>query len=265
MSVCGAKELFDDAAAWRELETRVIAPLVAGRDPSEPVRVWSAVCGGGEDASCLAILLQESIERANSGASFQIFATDDACDSPKAGAAFFPARAMRGVSAERKSKWFDRDNQGFDKGGPGWRLKHSLRSRMVFSQRDPVTDPGFHNIDVAVSRHLADVHVSEQAAVFAHLHAALRPGGALFLDRRPRRKASASSLSRPKRGFSARPARRAWRRPPGGGRRLPFPVAISRPKGCRNSSACRIPSRNCRPRARSFLRSTANSPTSTCA
>ena len=182
MSACKAKELFDNADAWRELEARVIAPLVAGRDPSEPVRVWSAVCGGGEDACCLAILLQESIERANSGASFQIFATDDACDSPKASAAFYPARAMRGVSAERKSKWFDKDDQGFDKGGPGWRLKHSLRSRMVFSQRDPVTDPGFHNIDVAVSRHLADVHFSEQAVVFAHLQAALRPGGALFLD-----------------------------------------------------------------------------------
>ena len=163
---------FRDADCWRALESQVIAPLVATREA--PLRVWSAACGAGEDACRLAILLREHLEGAGKSSAFQIFATDVAPIVEHARAARFPAEAMADVSIERKQQWFHR-------AGQGWRLKHELRRRLVFARQDLVTDPGFAQMDLVVCRKFASLSRKDQAGALKRLHAALRPGGALFL------------------------------------------------------------------------------------
>jgi len=169
-----AAGLFAEAESWRRLDASILAPMAAAGNA--PIRVWSAACGGGEDACGLAILLQENIARANSRASFQIFATDVSPALERARRAQFSEADMAGVSPERRLKWFDAVNGG-------WRLKHELRSHCVFAQQDLLADWGFRQMDLAVCRDLATLTRENQSRALHRLHEALRPGGVLFLGR----------------------------------------------------------------------------------
>src|SRR5918911_723557 len=46
---------FRDGETWTFLATEVIPRLIAQREPTEPIRIWSAACATGEEAYTLAI------------------------------------------------------------------------------------------------------------------------------------------------------------------------------------------------------------------
>src|SRR5215218_3166920 len=50
-----------DRPAWEHLASDVIPRMLAGRDPDEPIRVWSAGCASGEEAYSLAVLLCDAV------------------------------------------------------------------------------------------------------------------------------------------------------------------------------------------------------------
>src|SRR5687768_18561610 len=52
---------FRDPAAFQVLETQVIPRLFKNRGYEQPIRVWVPGCATGEEAYCLAILLQEQM------------------------------------------------------------------------------------------------------------------------------------------------------------------------------------------------------------
>src|SRR3954451_25003167 len=41
---------FRDAAAWDFVADEIVPRIISGKDPSEPIRVWSAGCASGEEA-----------------------------------------------------------------------------------------------------------------------------------------------------------------------------------------------------------------------
>ena len=55
---------FRDPEAFQALETEVIAPLVRAKDPTSPLRVWSAGCATGEEPYSLGIVLLEHLAAA---------------------------------------------------------------------------------------------------------------------------------------------------------------------------------------------------------
>ena len=67
---------FRDAALFELLRAEAIAPLLAGRDPGEDVRVWIPGCSSGEEAYTIAMLFAEAAREAGEPAAVQIFATD---------------------------------------------------------------------------------------------------------------------------------------------------------------------------------------------
>ncbi len=175
-------ELFRDAAAWTALGLDVIVPLVAERE--QPIRAWTPSCATGEEAYSLAMLLAEHTSE------FQTFATDvSSAIVGTASTGVFSATAVEQLSEQRRSRFF------YPVDG-AYRVKRSLREHMVFGPHDLLSDPPFATLDLVTCRNLLR-YLGPQASerVIAVLHAALRPGGYLFLGN--------SEVLPPEAGFEA--------------------------------------------------------------
>ena len=52
---------FRDQESWQALRTMAIAPLLAAKSDSEPIRAWSAGCASGEEAYSIAMVLADEM------------------------------------------------------------------------------------------------------------------------------------------------------------------------------------------------------------
>jgi chemotaxis methyl-accepting protein methylase len=167
-------EFFRDPQAWEVLEQDVIgAP-----DGERPLRAWTPACATGEEAYSLAMLLAERAAAANAAPDFQVFATDASrAIVARASRGVFAENAMHGISSERRLRFFYAADRS-------WRVKRSLRERMVFAPHDLLRDPPFGNLDIITCRNLL-IYLEPDAIehVLTVLHGALRTGGCLFLGR----------------------------------------------------------------------------------
>jgi len=57
-------------------ELRAIAPLLAGRAPTDPLRIWVAGCATGEEAYSVAMVVREAMDAVPEPVPVQVFATD---------------------------------------------------------------------------------------------------------------------------------------------------------------------------------------------
>ena len=152
---------FRDTAAWEFLAAEVILRLIAGKQPHEPIRVWSAGCASGEEAYTLAIVLAEALGLESFRQRVKIYATDvDEEALVQARQASYSARDLQPVSPElrantlRKSaiaSYFDPTCAGPSslaattssrmrpsRAGPARVPQHAY----VFQRRDPIPHPG---------------------------------------------------------------------------------------------------------------------------
>lgn len=99
-------EFFRDPLAWEVLASDAVAPLFAGRDAGDTIRVWAPACATGEEAYSVAMLLSEHADRVASQADFQVFATDASPEIlARAGRGAFSQQAARSVSRERLGRF----------------------------------------------------------------------------------------------------------------------------------------------------------------
>ncbi|HZP12313.1 MAG TPA: chemotaxis protein CheB [Nevskiaceae bacterium] len=178
---------FRDAAAWEALDHELARSIAANGD-RQPIRAWTPACASGEEAYSVAMLLSE---RAASSPSFQVFATDASADIlSRASSGIFSEHAMRALSPQRCERFFyAADGQ--------WRVRRSLRERMVFAPQNLLMDPPITDVDLITCRNLL-IYLEQEVAehVIRVLHGALRPGGILFLG-------SGEPLRKQQRGFAA--------------------------------------------------------------
>jgi two-component system CheB/CheR fusion protein len=169
-------QFFRDRAAFDALAETVLPELFEQTAPGEQVRVWSAGCATGEEAYSLAMLLQEQADELDRAPDFQVFATDasgDAIDTARQGR--YPESVVADLSAERRDRFFVADGSHF-------RIRKSLRERVIFSEHNLLEDPPFPKIDLASCRNvLIYLNREMQQHVISVLHYALRPEGVLFL------------------------------------------------------------------------------------
>ncbi len=167
---------FRDAATWQALQAKVIAPLIAERPESVPIRAWVSACSSGEEAYTLAMLLAEAAEVAEKHFEFKIFATDMAERSlGHARAGIYPGGIESELSLQRLERFFDRDDAVY-------RVKKEIRERIVFAPQNALQDPPFSRIDICTCRNLLIYLEPElQRRALALMHFSLRDGGALLL------------------------------------------------------------------------------------
>ena len=195
---------FRDAATLDAVIDDLFADFTPGRQ-TEPVRIWSASCGTGQEAYSLAMLLAE---RAPTGADVDLFASDISearLETAQAGA-YSQFEVQRGLSARRLVRHFESDGETF---ALSPLLRRTVRWRRV-NLLDDLTRLG--RFDLIVCRQLMG-GLLEPARARGDRESVRRPDPA-----RPpavrRRRAGARPLSR------AQPPRPLLPQRPGPGRGL---------------------------------------------
>ena len=166
---------FRDPAVFEALQERVY-PVLLGRAPDVPVRVWVPGCATGEEVYSIAIGLLERAGELSRNPSLQIFATDLSESAlEKARAGLYLPNIAQDVSAERLERFFTKVDGRYQ-------ISKTVREACVFARHDLAKDPPFSRMDLISCRNVLiymEPHLQER--MLATLHYALNPGGFLVL------------------------------------------------------------------------------------
>jgi two-component system CheB/CheR fusion protein len=167
---------FRDPKVFGFLADKTIPDLVRRHTLDRALRVWIAGCSTGEEAYTIAMLFHEAITASNQNIKLQIFASDADADAiAVARDGYYPTTIEADVSAERLARFFTKEDQGYQ-------ILPELRSQVVFTVQDVLTDPPFASLDFVSCRNLLIYLLPEaQAKIIALFHFALNVGGILLL------------------------------------------------------------------------------------
>ena len=161
---------FRDPERWQDLRQRVLPALLKA---GARLRVWSAGCSIGLEPYSLAIVLDEVTPARR----HHLLATDlDRGALARAQArGLFTADDIQNVSAAQRAAYFD-------PGGPPHFVRESLAKRIEFREQNLLTDEFEADFDLIVCRNvLIYFTAAAKDALYCKFHAALRPGGVLFV------------------------------------------------------------------------------------
>lgn len=172
----GVTQFFRDPEAFESLSREVIPKLFEGKRGDDQVRVCVVGCASGEEAYSIAILLSEHAATLRNAPKIQIFATDideRALETARKG--FYPASVAEHVSAERLTRFFVKQDGGYQ-------VTRPLRELCLFSPHSFIKDPPFTRLDLVSCRNVM-IYLGPdlQKRVLPLFHYALRPGAYLFL------------------------------------------------------------------------------------
>ena len=172
----GVTAFFRDAEAFASLAENALAPLLANRSQSDPVRIWVAPCASGEEAYSIAILVREILDKMQTPPKVQIFATDvNERAVVVARRGHYPQGIAASLSPERLARFFI-------KHGRRYQVTQELREMVLFSLHNVIADPPFSHLDLVSCRNLLIYLGSHlQKKLIPLFHYALRRGGYLFL------------------------------------------------------------------------------------
>lgn len=172
----GVTNFFRDRESFEALERDIIPELFKDRAANDEVRAWVAACASGEEAYSMAMLLADQAALGEQPPPFQVFASDiddHAIDAARAGN--YPASIVTDVTPTRLRQYFKREDDRY-------RIRKSLRDRILFASHNLLRDPPFSRLDLISCRNLL-IYLNRdvQARVLQTFHFALKPGGYLFL------------------------------------------------------------------------------------
>jgi two-component system CheB/CheR fusion protein len=167
---------FRDRKVFELLAKETVPELIRTHPPDRTLRVWVVGCSSGEETYSLAMIMLEQVAETKANIKLQIFASDvdpDAVASAREG--LYPETIASEVSAPRLARFFSKEEHGY-------RVSQELRSLVVFTVQDVLSDPPFSRLDLISCRNLM-IYLSPeaQAKVLSLFHFALQPGGILLL------------------------------------------------------------------------------------
>ncbi|MEO7066963.1 MAG: chemotaxis protein CheB [Rhodanobacter sp.] len=167
---------FRDTDVFDMLAETIISDMVKAHTTDQPLRIWVPGCSTGEEAYSLTMLFREAIGAAKKNIKLQIFASDvdtDAVTTAREG--LYPDTITTDVSPVRLERFFSKDEHGY-------RVLPDLRSAVVFTVQDVLSDPPFSRLDMVSCRNLLIyLGVDAQLKAIALFHFALKQDGVLLL------------------------------------------------------------------------------------
>lgn len=163
-------EFFRDGRPFEMLARDVLPRLLV---EFRYLKVWSAGCSSGAEPYSLAILLEEL----DPGGRHQVLGTDvDGAVLQMAQEGLYDDYALRGVSRERRRKFFEEVEQGM------WRVLPDLRRKVQFLRHDLLADPYPQEQHLILCRNVV-IYFTEEAKGRVHrqLARSLVPGGYLLV------------------------------------------------------------------------------------
>ena len=99
---------FREEYHFRQLAEEVLPQIIEARSAVRRLRVWSAGCSTGEEPYSLAMVMREALAQLCNW-DVKLLATDiDSKVVSTASAGVYAAERLKGVSAERRARWFQR-------------------------------------------------------------------------------------------------------------------------------------------------------------
>jgi chemotaxis protein methyltransferase CheR len=158
----------------------LLGPRIADAHGSRRLRIWSAACSTGEEPYSLAMTIHETVKDLGRW-DIRILATDlDSEVLQKARRGLYNADRMRGISSERRARFFRQQHEG---GQELWSVSDGLRDLITFKQLNlmnplPMKGP----LDAIICRNVVIYFEKDtQRELFARMAQLQRPGGLLFL------------------------------------------------------------------------------------
>ncbi|RJF95116.1 CheR family methyltransferase [Noviherbaspirillum saxi] len=172
----GVTNFFRDKDAFDALETKVLPDILAGKQSNEQIRAWVPACSSGEEAYSIAMLISDQVAQLNKPSQIHVFASDiDERAIGTARAALYPGSIMADVPPERLQQYFTKEEERY-------RIRKTIRDRVLFAPHNILRDPPFSKLDLISCRNLLIYLNREmQAHVLEMFHFSLNPGGFLFL------------------------------------------------------------------------------------
>ncbi|BAZ24634.1 MCP methyltransferase, CheR-type with PAS/PAC sensor [Kalymmatonema gypsitolerans NIES-4073] len=169
---------FRDPQAWEYIATEIIPQIIASKQVTTPVRVWSAGCASGEETYTIAMLLAEALGIEQYTARVKVFATDVDVDALNyARQANYNSKEVQSVPPNFLDKYFERVNGRYV-------VQKELRRGVIFGRHDLVQDAPISKIDLVICRNTIMYFNSEtQAKILARFHFALNDNGFLFFGK----------------------------------------------------------------------------------
>jgi two-component system, chemotaxis family, CheB/CheR fusion protein len=167
---------FRDPKVFDLLAEKIIPDLIRDQAADIPLRIWIAGCSTGEEAYSLAMLFREAITAVNANITLQVFASDVDADAVATARDGLYGETIKGeVSPARLARFFTKEDRGY-------RVSPELRTAVIFTVQDVLSDPPFSRLDLISCRNLLIYLGTEaQAKVISLFHFALRDGGTLLL------------------------------------------------------------------------------------
>ncbi len=171
----GVTSFFRDPLAFESVRER-LGEVLPTKARDHAFRVWVAGCSTGEEAYSLGIVLLEQIERMKLKLDVQIFATDlNPAAVEHARRALYPQSIVGEVGPERIERYFTVEDRGY-------RVRKTLRDKVVFAVQNIITDPPFTRLDLLACRNVLIYFDAEvQQRLIRAFHYALSPSGILWL------------------------------------------------------------------------------------
>jgi two-component system CheB/CheR fusion protein len=178
MLLINVTEFFRDPPAWEHLRTGVLPELLAAKDDTDPVRVWSAGCASGQEAYTVAIVLAELLGVDAYRERVKIYATDVDEDAlMQARMAVYTGNDVERVPGELRERYFEPVDQRLA-------FRKDLRRTVIFGRNNLVQDAPISRLDLLLCRNtLMYFNAETQARILRHFHFALNDSGALMLGK----------------------------------------------------------------------------------
>ncbi len=169
---------FRDQATWDYIRADVIPQIIAKKDGSAPIRIWSAGCASGEEPYTIAIALAEALGNDKFRERVKIYATDiddNALDHARQ--ATYTARDLATLPNELRERYFEHVDHRFV-------FRKDLRRSVIFGRHDLLQDSPISRIDLLICRNtLMYFNAEAQNRILTRFHFALTEGAFLFLGK----------------------------------------------------------------------------------
>ncbi len=168
---------FRDRAPFDLFRDVILPELIANRQTSSTIRIWSAACSTGQEAYSVAMILDEMGARLG-GRRFEIIGTDisqEVVDKARAGA-YSQFEIQRGLPVQMLIKHFTQN-------GDQWRVSDRLRQMVRFETFNLLDDPArWGMFDVIFCRNvMIYFDMPTKAKVLGQLARRLNPWGVVIL------------------------------------------------------------------------------------
>ncbi|KJF72878.1 histidine kinase [Agrobacterium arsenijevicii] len=169
---------FRDSRVFDFLRDTIIPDILGAKAAHGTVRVWIAGCSTGEEAYSLGILFLELIQSMGLHLKLQMFASDADVEAVAvARDGHYSPEAVKSLAPDLLEKYFVRD-------GSGYTVTAQLRSVVVFTVQNVLSDPPFSRVDLISCRNLLIyLDADAQAKVLSLFRFSLRENGILLIGK----------------------------------------------------------------------------------